>query len=497
MKAAYFNKSRKINMVAKKIKKARWLFPTNTNNFRMILAQGLLTSPEGFSKYYQDTLYESDGYLPLFNHQVSADSLGKAVSEAEHLVPCLLEFDLANISGQVWALINGETKEVDLSLLNDYIDKLLIPLPMPLGCISKVIFKTKDDKVIFEKEAVTRGNVVIDDIKLSCTVADEKLFNTTDTGKLLAKSDISSATVETPEIIKLNHPAVYAYGGLLSLLFYHAKNGALSHSFFDAFSQNDIPPANDLKEQAIPQFIHGYFHGVIDESKSKNKILKGIVSSCIESEDFKNSLINFLQSSEWDKEASKRSNELIDKLQEYVSSNPRSVSEWFDSAKSDIEKVLLMLFTREDSYSLIDFHNQKINLTEREYLLFAIFFGIRDSFIKVPAFIRKYNGLQKYISNQMAAYAHEKMGSNIKFNEIAPPKTVWQFVNKKLSKSNTKLLSLESCIETIMPKEDFVHKNGKNIYTGYYEPTYEVVIEDYYKKISNTKITEVNYNKLK
>ena len=100
-------------MVAKK-NKAHWLFPTNTNNLRMILAQGLLASPEGFSKYYQDILVDYDGYLPLFNHQVSSSSLEKAVSEAEYLVPCLLEFDLSKLSGQVNALINDEIKEVDL-----------------------------------------------------------------------------------------------------------------------------------------------------------------------------------------------------------------------------------------------------------------------------------------------------------------------------------------------------------------------------------------------
>jgi hypothetical protein len=479
-------------MVVQK-KKARWLFPTNTNNLRMILAQGLLTSPEGFSKYYQDILVDYDGYLPLFNHQVSTSSLEKAVNEAEHLVPCLLEFDLSKLSGQVNGLTNGETKEVDLSVLDGDIEQVLIPLPLPLECISKIILKTKDDKDEFQKDVDIRSNVILNKIKPSIT---KKLFETTDTDTLLEPSNIQLTKIEVTKN-KPNYPATYAYGGMLALLFYYAKNGALSHGFFDDFSQSVTPQANDPKEQAIPQFIHGYFYGDIDETRSGNKILKGIVSACIEPDNFKNLLINFLRNDDWDEKAGKRSNELADKLDDYTSNSSRSTSEWFESAKSEIEKVLLMLFTREDSASLIDFNNSKINFTEREHLLFAIFFGIRDSFIKVPAFIREYNGLQAYISNQMASYAHEKMGSKITFKAINPPKTVWQFVDKNLSKSNTNQLGLKSCVRTIMPKVDFENKGGKNIYTGYHEPTYERVDEEYFKVISIKQVTNTDYNKLK
>ncbi len=487
--------------MAVKKKKACWLFATNTNNLRMILAQGLLASPEGFSKYYQDALLDYNGYLPLFNHKIPASSLEKAVSEAEHLVPCLLEFDLSKLSGQVNMLSHGETKAVDLgsdlSLFEGDIEQLLIPLPLPLGCISKVIFKTKDDIEAFKKDAEIRSNVVLNKIKLSSTVAESKLFETTDTDTLLGSSNTGSFEIETP-LIKPNYSAIYAYGGLLPLLFYYAKNGDLSHRFFNDFAQNVIPKADTPKEQAIPQFIYEYFHDDIDESRPENKILKGIVASCIESNDFKNSLINFLRNSDWDNEkAGKRSYELADKLHDYVSNSSSSVSEWFDSVKSDIEKILLMLFTRENSDSLIDFHNPKINFTEREYLLFAMFFGIRDGFIKVPAYIREYNNLQEFISNKMAVYAHKQMSSNLTFKEINSPKTVWQFVDKKLSKANTKLLGLELCVQTIMPKANFKHEKGINIYNGYHEPKYKIINEDYFQVISTKKVTNTEYNRLK
>jgi len=467
----------------------------------MILAQGLLSSVEGFSKYYQDVLLDYNGYLPLFKHKVSAASLEKAVSEADHLVPCLLEIDLSKLSGQVNMLSKGKVKVIDLSsdLLpsEENIEQLLIPLPLPLGCISKVIFKTKDDIEAFKKDAEIRSNVVLNKIKLSSTVAESKLFKTTDADTLLVLNNTDSK-IETPTI-KPSYSDIYAYGGMISLLFYYAKNGALSQHFLDDFSQNQIPQADTPKERAIPQFIHEYFHDDIDESRPENKILKGIVSSCIGSTDFKNSVINFLRNSDWDDEkVGKRSYELADKLDDYyVSNSSRSTSEWFDSVKSDIEKILLMLFTREDSDSLIDFHNPKIKFTEREYLLFALFFGIRDGFIKVPAFIREYNNLQEYISYKMAVYAHQKMSSNLAFKEIKPPKTVWQFVVKKLSKANTKLLNLEPCVQTIMPKSDFKHEKGINIYAGFHEAKYKIIDKDYFQIISTKKVTNTIYNKLK
>lgn len=485
-------------MVARN-KKPRWLFPTSTNNLRMILAQGLLTSPRGFSKYYQDILEDYDGYLPLFNHQIPADSLAKATCEADHLIPCVLEFDLTGISGQITATKKGEIIKIQLESVSTEItgiEKLLIPLPIPLGCISKVIFKNQVQVEDFKKDADIRSNVIVNKLKLQSTKADSKLFEATSAEPSLELNHTETDKPYLP-VTKPDYPATYAYGGMLSLLFYHAKNGELSSRFFDDFSQKKIPEINDSKTQLIPQLINEYFHGDIDESKPGNKMLKGIVAACITQNDFKNTVIDFLRNSNWDEESERRSRELADKLHDYASNSSRPVSDWFDSAKSDIEKVLLMLFTREDSKSLIDYHNPNISFSEREYVFFSLFFGIRDSFIKVPTFLRQYNGLQSYLSYKMADYAHQKMGALITFKEIKPPLTIWQFVDKKLSKSTVRLLGLQSCVQTIMSKADFQHVKGKSIYAGYLEPVYEVVSDNYFKKISTEVVTDIDYNKLK
>ncbi len=496
-------------------KKSRWLFPTNTNNLRMIIAQGLLTSPSGFSKYYQDVLSEHEGYLPLFNNELSAESLDKATSEAGHLITCLLELDIEGIEGKVVAFTKDGSKEVTLeSLAKDSLDieKIFIPLPLPVSCISKVVFKTKENLEGFKKDVEIKFNVILNDLKLQATKADSKLFESK-IKKTAFDENYRHPIVETKsdsqqniegidhvlkkQLIKPDYSLTYAYGGMLALLFYYAKNGEKSHKLFDKFIQENLSEENNSKDLRTYLLIRSLFFNGIDESLPENKMLKGIVSCCIESNNFKDSVIQFLQNNTWDEKSKIRTQELADRLQEYASTSAQSVSELFNSSKSDVEKALLMLFAREDSSALIDYINSKISFTEGEYLLFSLFFGIRDGFIKIPPMIRKYNGLQLYISNQMADYAHRKMKSHIFFKSVKRPLTVWQFVDKKLSKTVTKLLGIEDCVQTIMPKADFKHVRGNNVYMGYFEPTYKVVGENYFGTIATKVLSDTDYNKLK
>ncbi len=502
--------------MAEKKKKVRWFFPTNTNNLRMVLAQGLLSSPSGFSKYYQDALNDNSGYLPVYKNKVPAESITRAVSEAGHLIPCLLEIDFSGMSAEVKVLVKGAWQEVSLESITielvEDVEQILIPLPMPLGCMSKIIFKNKQNQDEFKKDAETRSNIVLNGLKLQSTKADSKLFEVKQKDSPLSQEDfLNDQSINSfshtcdeecgcfsgTQLVSPNYAMIYAYGGMLSLLFYFAKNGMMSHQYFDGFSKQNKMENDNPRDRLIPNFIHEYFHGGLNEEKPENKILKGVASACLEKSDFKNAVIEFLKNTDWDERLEKRSKEIASKLEEYGSSNSRSASQWFDKAKSDIEKILLMLFTREDSSSLIEYDNCNIHFSEREYVLFSVFFGMRDGFIKIPPFIRRYNGLQQYVSSQMAAYGHKKIKSSVSFDSVKPPTTVWQFVDKKMSKSTSQLLGLELCMQTIMPKADFKNENGKNVYRGYFEPTYKIMSENYFNTVSGKVISDADYNKLK
>lgn len=472
----------------------------------MILAQGLLTAPSGFvnNKYYNDGLSDCKGYLPVFNNEIPESDLKKATGEADYLTPCLVELDLSGLQGEVTAIKAGNREVIQLDNIASEvnIDLLYLPLPLPVGMISKIIFEDKNKATDFKKDVETRSNIILNQLKPQSTAADSKLFKLAPGQPTIRALNSDPENLDIPQAYDLNHSKTYAYGGMLLLLFNYAKNGILSHTCFDNLADQKRPDVHDGKTQEILTFIHEYFHGGLDESLPANQLLKGIASSCLTSGDFKNSMIDSLRNKTWEQDQEiydKRSKQLADALTEYVSNRPgaQSVSERFSNAKSYIEKILLMLFTREDSDSLVQFANDKIVFTEYDYVLFGLFFGMRDGYSKSPAFLKRYNSLQNYVSYKMAVYAHEEMKTGIILKEVKVPLTVWQYVDKKLSKTVVNTLSLKPCVQTVMPKADFQSESGKIIYQGYLEPTYKVILEKYFSEIGKQTISELTYNKLK
>ena len=54
------------NSSGSEVAQKKWFCATNTDNMRNIIAQGLITEPVGFTKYYTDVLEINNGYIPLF-----------------------------------------------------------------------------------------------------------------------------------------------------------------------------------------------------------------------------------------------------------------------------------------------------------------------------------------------------------------------------------------------------------------------------------------------
>ena len=132
-------------------KKNRWLFPTNTNNLRMILAQGLLTSPEGFKKYYADALDFQPGWIPIYRNKIPRNALEKAVSERENLTPCIIEVKIHGIIGIGKTYLDGEWIDVQMDGLDATpLDFLYVLAPLPLSCFLKLLFKDNEDQKQFE-----------------------------------------------------------------------------------------------------------------------------------------------------------------------------------------------------------------------------------------------------------------------------------------------------------------------------------------------------------
>ncbi|MCK5111856.1 MAG: hypothetical protein KAQ94_10080 [Arcobacteraceae bacterium] len=471
-------------------KKDKWLIPTNTDNLRMIIAQGLMSSPSGFSKYYTDILELFNGYIPLFKNRIQPDILDNAISEVDGLIPCIIEIDLKTVTGMIKGIKGNDIIDINSNDIGvEDIDILLLLAPLPILCISKIIFKSKNDIKDFKEDSQLYSNVILGDLIFSSTLDDQKLFKK---DKLPDYSISDLKKITTLEIKEVDYNKIYSFGGLLANLFYFSKNGNISNDIYKSFYNFDKDITN---KNILP--IYNYFDNIdeqVAENDIKTKMYNGLIDIAINCKDFKENIIEFLESNLWDETTKSRTQSISDRLKLFELNIDKTVSEQFEETKTLLEKTLLMLFLREDSEALMDY-NLDI-FTQEDYISFAMMFGIRDKFIKTPKFLREYNNVQNFITLKMAEYAHITIGSNIQFKHSITPLTVMSMLNQNsFKKKLAKELKIESSINTIMPNKDYIHNKGKNIYTGFIEPEYEILEDKYFQLISKKKITELEYNK--
>jgi len=465
----------------------RWFMPTNTDNLRMIIAQGLIGSPNGFTKYYSDVLELFPGYVPIFRNRIQPDILNSVISEVEGLTQCILEFDLKKIEGVAKTINNGQFIDIQLRDIDkENNDLLLILAPIPISSISKIIFKTVEDKKAFEDDAGLYSNVPIDTLKLEYTKADQKLF--------LSKPDITDYPIEKFKSIEFNtvnntdYNKIYAFGGMLANMFYFAKNGTMSNEAFLSSSSGEKVVDHD-----VLSYIVDYFHSS-EKSENGNYLYNNIVDIAVRSKDFKEDIIEFLESDS-------KTVSMANKLKTFEAISDKPVSEEFSEVKTVLGKVLLMLFHRENTEALMEYSLD--TFTEEDYLAFAMIFGIRDKFIKVPKFLREFEELQSFVSTKMANYAHKVLSSQIEFKESQRPLTIMDMLkNDRFKEYFAKELKIENCFQTIVPKSDYRVVKGKPVFEGIVMPKFEILEEEYFKFMSAHISTEYNtylnkYNKVK
>lgn len=449
------------------LKKDRWFLPTNTDNLKMMVAQGLITSPDGFSpnKYYRDELENYPGFIPLFKNIIPEKTLKLIVSEQDNMMACLIEIDLIKIPSV------KETLETPLLLL----------APLPLSCIKQIIFKSIADKKSLENEQKLSSNFILAELKLHHSKTDQKLFTQepelSDTNDTLVKNDENR--------LKVDYKKIYAFGGLLISLFYFAKNGEISQQTYQKNLDKEQP---DDKHRAC---ISHYFYGEVNDSDELQKMYNALMDTIISGKNFKDDMIDLLESKIWGDKLKSRTQELATNLREFENNNT-TISAKFEAAKSPLEKLLFMMFYRQTGKELMQY--QIDSFTEEDYVLFAMMFGVRDKFIKSAKFIREYANLQNFISFKMAEYAHKNRGSDIEFKAPPQPKTVWQMVGAKNKKVIEKL-QLKDSVRTVI-KGDFERKGVENIYSGFVEPKYELMQDAYFKTLAKKEIDTVLYNAL-
>jgi hypothetical protein len=409
---------------------SRWLYGTNFENIKNIIAQGLITGPDGFTKYYIDVLEMFPGWIPLFNRNVPINILEKSTSEATDLKVCVVEFSLEGLSGLVKALGKISTQELlaeqelidlDLKQLNENeVDVLFVPSPLPISLIKTIFFQCEEDQKIFEDECAIVRNVSVTDLTLSI---DSNFFSNNITFGFFKE-------LELPDLPEKNYDKIYSFGGLLATLFYFSKNGVTSNNIYH--SMCEFRKANvDVNIDII--HVYQYVQNELQTGTEISSMYMGLLDAISTSKDVRDDIICFLSNSDnFEEDKIKvRANEISESLGTCYQVGEKTASEQFKAAKSPLEKMLVMIFLRDNIEDLMGYYLEGFN--ELDYLLFAMVFGIRDKFIGLPRFLRDYKGLQGYISIKMAEYAHLNYGKKLTFLEaykLAKPLTLSDMFEK-------------------------------------------------------------------
>lgn len=491
----------------------QWFLPTNTNNLSMMISQGLITGPEGCDKYYADILKTHSGYIPTIK-STNIDKIGKAIkiatNEAKHLKPCIIVVDLKKIKTGTFYCEDGSKVDLsDVDTLAQSITTLYIPSPLPTHCILKVMFSSTKDKKEYENNAKTLyENVSLSTLKLDAPKSANKYFHskelTFDSNFEFSEENGNlSDENKFPKINPLNYDKIYSFGGVVGSLFYMAKNGKDSENYFTNFS-NFESPINDTDDyNLIKKFFTDDKQETLDEFSPLIQIFFPILKVISSDNDIKNDIIETLKSDKLQGEISERANEIANFLIDYSRNKiGKPASEIFEqsltkSKKSKIEMLLFMLFFRANSEALFEYHLEIFE--EVDYILFAILFGMRDKYSGLPLFLKEYEGLQFYISNIMATYAHNLTGSDISFKDIKSPPTLNSMLNtNKLDFVHwvSTMLEIDNSFNTVMPNKDFINSKGKSTYKGIVLPKLERINDKYFDIISKKMLDDELYNKI-
>jgi hypothetical protein len=474
----------------------RWLMPTNNENMKMIIAQSLICEPDGFEKYYRDPLEFFPGYIPVFNNKVPTDFLRHSISEAENLTPCIIEFDLSNIVGKVKAVKSGTIHEIDIADSDtENFDLLLIPAPLPLISIKKIIFESNSKKTEFINDTQNLyRNVPLTGLNFDASKKENHLFKSNQIDDMFC-SDLKN--IQVSKYKPINYKQVYAFGGMLLNLFYYSKNGSLSNTVFKSICS--FEEINDTADYSIIANYFLYPKTNNSTTEIKKQILNRVINIAITTNkfnDFKNNIIAFLENNDFDDKTKKRSINIASTLREFDSALTKSVEKYFTDAKTSLEKSLLMLFRWEDSETLID--SESILFSEEDFLNFAMLLGIRDKFLNSPKFLREFSGLQHFISYKMAAYSHQNNQNFLKFNYNQEPLTVIDMLkNNDFKIWFAKRIKIDHCFETrfIIHIDNCKFKNAKVgmeiIMDGIVDaPNYEIKESEYFKSMATKKFKD-------
>jgi hypothetical protein len=402
-----------------------WCLATNQRNLFFMLAAGLIMPPSGFGKkYYQDSLAANPGWIPLFPQQAPKAAVQFSIEERSHLVPCVLEMNLAGLAGEVWAMtIDGslERRSLPHGLKSDE-QALFVPAPIPVTMIASVVFQSKEDKIASEADAKDFGNVPMDSVRR--TVSSRK-FNGADAG--WGKARDAGLPERRVELGKAQ-----ASGAIMAMLLQFGNLGQQGvESIRMAFDTDDGQLTSGV--DPIIADLHQWMWKEIDLETQDvlQKLFWGAVEGLVDWRSRESALspldviLDYLAvaGESLDERMRNALAKLANDLRKLAGVTDSTVTELFERHPKPFSRVMTLFFLRESCAELLEFRHPLLG--EADYLAASVLFGARDGWIGLPTELRNVNGLSEAVPTRMAALVHQQQDSGLEFRSMpARPKPV-------------------------------------------------------------------------
>jgi len=505
-----------------------WYLVTNHQNLLYMLAAGLVMEPSDFGgKYYTDSLSTMPGWISLFRNKIPAQALEQAISERKHLRPCVVSFNLSDVSGSVKSLSKtGRISNKKLKTKNSQNVAFLIPAPLPVSMFSRICFSSIADQQAFEIAAGDVSNVDLSPYQIE---VDEILFSdVTDavwpplqTRKPQPRStkvsshqqdELPLVSEDTPQGLeaKRTHPPIsaQALGGLLAMLYHSANRSELGVGVFQLATglkcDADRIAISEPILAELPNWLDG--SGVSEQADTPARLYWGVVDALGADRGANNQsqpvevVLEYLDNQLAllaEQNVRSRLERLIADMRSCLGLGSETITKIFERNKGSLSRPLLLFCLREHCADLLEFSHPL--LSDAEYSLASILFGVRDGWLQLPSELRP-PILSTYVVFRMAIVTHQKQGDDLFFEKNnTVPKPLRTFFSTSASSwsDNQRDAALDivrtkgwrDCIETIVTSADGTPldsprlENGKYFFSGEVKLTTKIEREVFFRHL--------------
>lgn len=407
-----------------------WLLATNHLNALYMLAAGMVMGPAGFAgKHYHDPSSEFPGLIPVFRNGVPEAAVQQAVSEKKHLRPCIAEIDLAGLAGPARLVSHdGVVTAGALPFGNDSeTGALIVPAPLPLTLVKRLMFRSSADLKEFETAARNFANIDLTGLNIEVS---ERCFSSVPpmVWPLPRQPD------EHVQVVVDQPPARgAAIGGGLAMLYQLANRSDLCCSAFRiACGAGTAVDYEAVQRDPVLAELAPWVESGCPrpESPAQAQLFWGAVQAVVSArlsgsaERPVDSVLGYLEGQLTESQETghqPRLERLISDMRSTFGLGGGTISRLFEQHKGTLSRPLLLFCLRERCVDLLEFSHT--DMKDEELVLAAILFGVRDAWIGMPVELRTPMGLARFVEHRMFEAEGSQRGVRLSL-EPAPPRPI-------------------------------------------------------------------------